>query len=150
MSVRVRPPLQEIKMNAELAVVDILQDDSNYSAIVGDRVFYDEADQGEVLPFSIVRAEDIQPSDDKDGPSTMDHDFIYVTHFAGDTETAAAKETVANMASKARTALDRTSGTYNGIVVQSIQFLTQRSGTELLVDKKTLTIEQQYKIITTQ
>lgn len=137
-------------MNAELAVVDILQNDSDYSAIVSDRVFYDEADQGEVLPFSIVRAEDTQPSDDKDGVSTMDHDFIYVTHFAGESETAAAKETVADMASKARTALDRTSGTYNGILVQSIQFLTQRSGTELLVDKKTLTIEQQYKIITTQ
>lgn len=138
------PRNEKRKMKGDLAIVEILLDDDDYSDIVGESVFYDEADQTTPLPFSIVRTADIEPADDKDGPATLDHDFVYVTHFAKD------KVTVSDMAQKARTAADRTSGTYNDVVVQSIQFLTQRSGSELLVNKKTLTIEQQYKIITTQ
>lgn len=135
-------------MNGNLAVQNILANDADYKALVGGataRVYYDEADQTDQLPFAIVKLDSIEPTDDKDGVSTLDHDFVYVTHFA------ATMKAAAQLATEARGALDRvTAGTYNGIAVQSIQFLNQRSGSELLVDKKTKTMEQQYKVITIQ
>lgn len=136
-------------MNAHLAAVDILVNDATFGPLVGSsgsrRVYYDEALQTATLPFSIVHEDSIEPTDDKDGVSTLDHDFVYVTHFSSTAAEAA------DMANKARTALDRkTAGTYNGIAVQSVQFLTQRTGSEYLVDKPVRTIEQLFKIITTQ
>jgi hypothetical protein len=134
-------------MNGHLAVQNILASDTAYKALVGGttaRIYYDQAVETAVLPFAIVRLDGSDPTDDKDGPSTMDHDFVYVTHFAALATDAAA------MAEAGRDALDRQSGTYHGVVVQSVQFLTQRSDSEFLVDKKVRTIEQMYKIITTQ
>lgn len=134
-------------MNGQLAVHKLLSANSGYYANVGGsetlaRVFYDEADQTQAIPFAIVTGEGTTPNDTKDGVSTLDFDLVYVTHFAETQKKAAA------MASTGRTALDRISGTYNGVIVESIQFKTQRSGSERLVDKKVHTIEQLYQVMT--
>lgn len=131
-------------MGGELVAQSLLVADAAFSAITN-KVYYDEADQTTPTPFSIVRLDSIEPTDNKDGVSTMDFDFISVLHFAsGATERK-------NMAVAARNELDRkTGGTYNGIVVDSIQFLTQRSGSEFIDNHKILVMEQQYKVITKQ
>jgi len=133
-------------MNAHLAVQGILAADSGYISAAGSgaRVFYDEVDQKTQLPFSIVMLDDSNPNDTKDGVSTLDFDMVYVTHFGETMKTTAA------LASAARTALDRKSGTYNTVVVESIQYQSQRTGSEQLVDKKTHTIEQLYQVMTKQ
>lgn len=135
-------------MNGELAVKYLLDNNGAYNAHVGGssavaRIFYDEAEQTQQLPFCIVSGNDIQPNDTKDGVSTLDFDTVYVTHFAG------TKKKVAQMAQDGRTALDRQSGSnLNGINVESIRFITQRSGSEYLLDKKVFTIEQLYQVMT--
>lgn len=135
-------------MNAEQGVMNILSTDAGYGALVGSgssaKIYYDEAMETTTLPFAIIQADDIQPNDTKSGVSNIDDDFIYVTHFAQK------KETVLAMALAARTALDRNIGTENGIVIIGLQFRSQRSDTERLIDKKVFTIEQLYKVMTQQ
>lgn len=131
-------------MSGELAVQSILTADATFKGLAGSgvRVFYDEVDQTTALPFSIVSCDNIKPNDTQTGVSTLDFDSIYVTHFHS------TKKALNALAVAARNALDRVSGTYNGVIVESIQFVTQKSGSEYLVDKKTFTIEQQYQVMT--
>ena len=130
------------------AIMNILQNDAGYSAIVGSgtsaKIYYDEVMQTEQLPFAVIQTDSIQPNDTKSGSSTLDEDFVYVTHFA------ATKKQVSDMSLAARTALDRNIGTFNSIIIKGLQFKTQRSDTERLVDKKVFTEEQLYKIMTQQ
>src|ERR1041385_5025086 len=132
-------------MDGELAIHKILTDDSAFATVVGGtgtsaRVYYDEAQQTSTLPFSIVSLDGIDPHDNKSGVSRLDFDWVYVIHFAAD------KPTVNDMARKARAAADRKAGTYYNAIVQSVEFITQKSNSEYLVDKPCFTIEQLYKL----
>jgi len=135
-------------MNGQLAIMNILQNDSAYSAIVGAgnnaKIYYDEAMETQTLPFAIIQTDSIIPNDTKSGASTLDQDMVYVTHFA------AKKKDVIAMSLAARTALERKNGTFGGIVTIGLQFKTQRSDTERLIDKKVFTEEQLYQVMTTQ
>jgi hypothetical protein len=136
-------------MNGHLAIHKLLSETAGYNALVGGtealaKIFYDEADATTALDFCIVKLEDIDPTDNKDGVSSLDFDFVFVTHFSSTAKKCAA------LALAGRTACDRQSGTKNGVVVTSVQFQSQRSGTESLVDKKVHTIEQVYKVLTQQ
>lgn len=129
-------------MGGNLVVQSLLVADATYSAIA-DKVYYDEADQTIPTPFGIVRLDEVQPNDDKTGVSHFDFDMVTVLHFSSTALEAH------EMAVAARNALDRkTAGTYNSIVIDSIQFQTQRSGSEFIDNHKILAIEQIYKIIT--
>lgn len=129
-------------MNGELGVQQILKTDGPYSAIVSDRIHYDEIMQTDPVPLSIVTLQNVSPTDFKDGPSDFDLDKVAVYHMA-DT-----KKVSANMALLGRTALERKSGTFNGINVVSIMFLDQHSFSEFLTNKKVYTTEQIYQVIT--
>lgn len=129
-------------MNAELGVQKILTSDAPYSAIVADRVHYDEIMQTDQVPLGIVGLQNVSPTDFKDGPSDFDLDKVVVYHMA-DT-----KQVSANMALLARTALERKEGTFNGVNVVSIMFLDQHSFSEFLTNKKVYTTEQIYQVIT--
>jgi hypothetical protein len=135
-------------MNAQQAIMNILQNDSVYSALVGSgtstAIFYDEAMEAQGLPFAIIQTDSINPNDSKSGASTLDQDMVYVTHFA------ATKKMVISMSLAARTALERKNGTFNGIAIIGLQFRTQRSDTERLIDKKVFTEEQLYQVMTQQ
>ena len=135
-------------MNGKYAMMQILQADSTFGAIVGTgsdaKIYYNEVDQTAELPLSIIKEDSIEPRDTKSGVSTLDDDYVYITHFSKTEKQCGA------MALAARNALDRMPGTYNSIVVKGIQFITQRSDTEELVNKKAITIEQLYKIMTQQ
>lgn len=135
-------------MNAKYAVMAILKADSTFGAIVGEqsgaRIYYNEVEQTAQTPFAVIKEDEIQPNDTKSGPSTLDEDFVYVTHFAPSEQVAG------QMASACRTALDRVTGIFGGVTICGSQFRTQRSDTEKLTNKKTITIEQLYKIMVQQ
>lgn len=135
-------------MKAEVAVMNILQNNSTYNSIVGSgsnaKIYYDEAEQTQQLPFAIIKADSGEFHDTHTSVSTFDEDFIYVTHFAS------TKKQVLDMAVAARNALEKVTGTYNSVVVLGIQFRNRQSDTERLVDKKVFTEEQLFKIITQQ
>jgi hypothetical protein len=135
-------------MKAEIAVMNILSNDSTYAAIVGSgsnaKIYFDEAEQTQTLPFAIIKADSMESHDTNTTRSTLDEDFIYVTHFSS------TKKQVLDMAVAARTALEKVTGTYNSVIVLGIQFRNRQSDTERLVDKKVFTEEQLYKIITKQ
>lgn len=135
-------------MNGQLAIMDILKNDNAFTSIVGAgasaKIYYDEAMETQTLPFTIIKTDSINPNDTKDGASTLDQDMVYVTHFA------ATKNIVQQMSTRARTALERKNGVFGGITTIGLQFKTQRSDTERLIDKKVFTEEQYYQIMTQQ
>lgn len=135
-------------MNGQLAIMNILQNDSAFGSIVGSgtsaKIYYDEAIETIQVPFSIIKTDSITPNDNKDGVSTLDQDLVYITHFA------AKKKDVTAMSLAARNALERKNGTFGGISVIGLQFKDLRSDTERLVDKKVFTEEQLYQVMTQQ
>lgn len=132
-------------MNGDVAFQALLAADTTYQTHVGSatpKIFYDEADQNTQLPFAIVSLDSVEASDTDTGVSTLDFDHVTITHFA---ET---KLKVAEMAFDCRNAVDRKAGKYNDIIIESVQFETQRSGSEYLVDKRVFTIEQSFQVMT--
>jgi hypothetical protein len=134
-------------MNGQLAIMGILKSDPNYTGFVGSgtnaKIFYDEAMETTPLPFSIIKTNNVKPIDTKDGPATVDDDYVYLTHFA------ATKKQVIQMSICARVALDRVTGRLGNIQVLGNQYLDEISDTERLLDKKVFTQEQLYKVMTT-
>lgn len=133
-------------MNAELAVVDILVNDSGYNAIVGGsagaaRIYYDEIDQTSQFPNAMVTNESINPNDTKQN-SNFDGDLIQVFH------SASTKAESVQMASLARTALTAVrNATRNGITVNEIRLIDGDSFTEKITNKKIYTTEQIYRVL---
>tara|TARA_R100000655_G_scaffold51305_1_gene88977 strand:+ start:8311 stop:8706 length:396 start_codon:yes stop_codon:yes gene_type:complete len=68
------------------------------------------------LPAIIYRTSDNTPSDTKNGVSLLDEIMVEIEFIA---ETYSVVE---DLSAKARTALDRYSGTANGVKIQSVQF----------------------------
>lgn len=132
-------------MNAELAVVHILQNDAGYNSLVGGsaaaaRVYYDQADQTAILPNATVTAETVDPTDTKDN-SNFDRDLIQVFH------SAPTKLTASQMATAARAALEAVrNATHNGIVVNEIRYIDGDSFYEKITDRPMWTIEQVFRV----
>ena len=103
-------------MKIGLAIYNILANDSDVAAIVSTRIYPNVAKQSTTFPFLVYQTTGIDPNDTKDGVSTVDGNSFEVLCFA-DTYTEAV-----DLAQKVRVALDRKSGTYNTIEVQSIQY----------------------------
>jgi hypothetical protein len=129
-------------MSGELAVQGILIADAPFMAVCTD-VHYDEIMQTYAVPLALVTLMNIEPSDFKDAPS--DFDFERVTVYS----MAATKIESNSLARLARQALERKSGTFNGVAVDSIKFVDQSTFTEQLTNKKVYTTEQIYQVITT-
>ena len=68
------------------------------------------------FPFIIYDVESESPTQDKDGVSTLDEDFVMVSCYCKTYSEAS------DLAQKIRTALDRKKGTFGGIEIQSIQY----------------------------
>ena len=109
-------------MNEGKAIYSILTNDSDVSALIGTRVYPQVAAQGAAFPFVVYVLQDNTPSDTKSGVSTLD-EIRYDIVAAAETYSQ-----LTDLTEKIRTALDRYSGTVEGVVVDSIQF------TELDVD----------------
>ncbi len=105
-------------MKIGLAIYNILANDSDVSALVSTRIYPNVAIQASAFPFVVYQTTGVDPNDTKDGVSTVDGNSFETLCFA-DTYTEAV-----DLATKARVALDRYSGTVAGIEVQSIQYET--------------------------
>ena len=71
--------------------------------------------------FVVFYRNNTEPNDTKTGRSTLDDAVMQCNIYSQDAER------VSDLAERVRGALDRASGTFNGIVVQSIQFTNQAS-----------------------
>jgi hypothetical protein len=109
-------------MNEGKAIYSILTNDSDVSALIGTRVYPQVAAQGAAFPFVVYVLQDNTPSDTKSGVSTLD-EIRYDIVAAAETYSQ-----LTDLTEKIRTALDRYTGTVEGVVIDSIQF------TELDVD----------------
>jgi hypothetical protein len=103
-------------MNAGKAVYGILSANSGVTDIVGTNIFPEIAEQETAVPFVVYQLQSVDPDDTHDGPSKLDEVRFEFLCYA-DSYNAAADLGVA-----VRAALDRVSGTYNGVHVESIQF----------------------------
>ena len=103
-------------MKSGLAIYDILSNDSDVSALVSTRIFPNVAKNATTFPFIIYDVESESPEDSKDGVATLDVDSVMVSVYSKTYSEAS------DLARKIRTALDRKSGSYGGIDVQSIQY----------------------------
>ena len=80
------------------------------------RIFPNVAKNGTTFPFIIYDIESESPTQDKDGVSTLDEDFVMVSCYCKTYSEAS------DLARKIRTALDRKTGTYADVEIQSIQY----------------------------
>lgn len=104
-------------MNIGDAIYNILSNDSGVTNLVSTRIYPNQIAQG--VEFPVIRYNVISddPSDNKDGVSKLDQIRIQVDCFGATSKSAN------DVADAVRSALDRTSGTFNSVIVQSIQFL---------------------------
>jgi len=103
-------------MNAGKAVYGILSANSGVTDIVGTRIFPEIAEQEAVTPFVIYQLQSVAPEDTHDGPSKLDEVRFEFLCYADSYNEAA------DLGVAVRAALDRVSGTYNGVNVESVQF----------------------------
>jgi len=103
-------------MEVGKAIFKILKDNSDVNALVGTRIYPMVARQGTDFPFIIYDVLSDDPTDYKEGVSSLDTTSIMVSVYSETYSQAA------DLAKKVRTALDRQSGTIDGIKVQSIKY----------------------------
>ena len=121
------------------AIYALLSANATVLAAVSTRIFPDVATQDAAYPFIVYTIAATDPTDTKEGPSTLDTVTAVVTTFATSYTSAV------DISAAARTALDRKTGTYEGVSIQSVRFADQRS-LEMEWDKHVYMIEQVYAI----
>ena len=103
-------------MNTGKAVYGILSTNSGVTDLVSTRIFPEIAEQEAVTPFIVYQLQSVAPEDTHDGPSKLDEvRFEFICY-------ADTYDQAADVGVKVRAALDRVSGTYNGVNVESVQF----------------------------
>lgn len=107
------------------------------TAITSTRIYPEMATQDATYPFIVYSVTDTAPTDIKDGVSPLDVVSVSVMMYA---ESYAV---VLDLAEKVRTALDRMSGIYDGVNIQSAKFAGQSSG-DMHLDKHIFVVEQEY------
>ena len=103
-------------MKVGLAIYEILSNNTDVAALVDTRIYPNVAKIKTIFPFIIYDVTGDAPDDTKDGVSTLDVNSIMVSGYSKTYSEAA------DLALKIRTALDRNSGTFTGVEIQSIQY----------------------------
>ena len=106
-------------MNIGKAIYSILSNDSSVSSSVGTRIFpsrYIDESGNYQLPFISYQVVSVEPNNTKNGVSTYDYTTAQI-NIVGNSY-----NDVITLAQNVRTALDYTSGTYEGVVVDKIFF----------------------------
>jgi len=104
-------------MTVGKAIFDLLLGNTDLRAIVNNRIFPEVAQQDAELPYVVYNISSNEPSDTKREPSKMDTAQVEVNLYS-----TSYTECI-DMATHVRAALDRVTGTYSGVNVQSIQYL---------------------------
>jgi hypothetical protein len=127
-------------MNGELAVLDILRDDATVTAIT-DRIYLEEAEQTDELPYVIIELSDNEPFPTKSGKTGADHNMVNVFSYGNTYKEAK------NLANACRNALDdKAAGTYNGVNVIDIVYEAESSFSEEIENRKVFAKDQEYKV----
>jgi hypothetical protein len=128
-------------MNAELAIVDILLEDTTVSGIVEDRVFMDDVPQTQTLPYVVVEESDVEPHDSSDGESAVDRGRIRVFPYTKD------KASLRTLALAIRQAIERKgAGTYRTINFSNARFLNESSFSEEIENREVFAKDQEYEV----
>jgi len=127
-------------MAADIAVIDILLNDANVSGEVSTRVYPLERPQKTTLPAIMVRLNDVEPNDTKDGVSTLDVEYVGVFIYG------ATYSSVYTLSGYVRTALDRYAGTNKTVVVQSSQFYDSSTYVDEIDNNTIYVQEDEYKL----
>lgn len=126
-------------MSTGKAIYGILSANAGVTALVSTRIYPDMATQDTAFPFVVYQIEGTTPSDTKDGASKMDMvDFAVMAY-------AKSYTNAQDIASACRTALDRYSGSMQGVTVDSITFKDQQSG-QMNADEKVFAVMQAYSL----
>jgi len=104
-------------MTVGKAIFDLLLGNTDLRAIVSNRIFPEVAQQDAELPYVVYNISSNEPSDTKREPSKMDTAQVEVNLYS-----TSYTECI-DMSTHVRAALDRVTGTYSGVNVQSIQYL---------------------------
>jgi len=107
------------------------------TALVSTRIFPDMATQDATYPFIVYTNDATQPTDVKDSTSPLDVVTMSVMIYSNSYSQAQ------DIAAAVRTALDRMTGTVQGVNVQSCRFEGQNSA-QMEFDKHVFVIEQSY------
>jgi len=120
------------------AIYGILSGATGVTNLIGTRIYPDIAPQNAAYPFVLYSIEGTDPSDTKDGASSLDVVEFTVTVFSE------SYDNMSSIAAATRTALDaKAPGAYGGITLQSIRFAGQQS-MRMDVGKHVYVIEQTY------
>ena len=101
------------------AIYHLLTNATAITDIVGTRIYPEVAQQDGDLPYIVYNITNNEPSDTKPEPSKLDTAEIEVHCYATSYSQAI------DIAVAVRGALDRVKGTYNGVNVQSIQYINE-------------------------
>jgi len=106
-------------MTVGKAIYYLLSNYTDLTDIVGTRIFPEVAEQDSELPFVIYTVVSNEPSDTHEGPSKLDIAQVDVVMYNTD------YSELVDMGVYVRAALDRVTGTYNGVGVQSVQYTSE-------------------------
>ena len=106
-------------MTVGKAIFYLLNNYSNLTDIVGTRIYPEVAEQDGASPFVVYTIISNSPSDTHSGPSQLDVAQVDVVAYS----TSYAE--CIDIGVHVRAALDRVTGTYNGVNVQSCQYTTE-------------------------
>ena len=101
------------------AIYYLLNNSTDLTAIVGTRIFPEVAQQDADLPYIVYNVSNNEPSDTKREPSKMDTANIEINCYS------TSYTEVIDIATAVRAALDRVTGTYSGVNVQSIAYMNE-------------------------
>jgi hypothetical protein len=106
-------------MTVGKAIYYLLSNYTDLTDIVDTRIFPEVAEQDSALPFVIYSVISNEPSDTHEGPSKLDIAQVDVVMYNTD------YSELVDMGVAVRAALDRVTGTYNGVGVQSVQYTSE-------------------------
>ena len=101
------------------AIYYLLTNATGVTDIVSTRVYPEVAQQDAALPYIVYNVTNNEPTDTKPEPSKLDTAQVEVNVYSNSYTEAI------DLAVAVRAALDRVKGTYNGVNVQSIQYLNE-------------------------
>jgi hypothetical protein len=128
-------------MKAEYAVLNILLNTAAVNALVGTRVYLDEAPATDPYPLIIIEEEDVNPAPTKSGVSAADRDIVRVFPYTSN------KADLRTLAQTCRDALDgKIAGTYNGVAIDDLRFDGQTAFEEQIENRKVYAKDQQYSV----
>lgn len=109
-------------MSVGKVIYDKLSSDGPVSGLVSTRIYPDTVPQEATFPYIAYTVISTSPTDEKDGASQLDEVQVQIDIYSR------AYGTTQDIATAARTALDRFSGTNNSVVVDKIIFQNEASG----------------------